>query len=230
MDLGDMRRPYNSGCTTFDLGDLKAREPFGQFTAWFEQARSHEGVGEANAMCLSTATAGGLPSGRMVLLKHFGRDGGFVFFTNYDSRKGRELAENPYASLTFYWAPLKRMVRVEGAVDKVSEEESEAYFKSRPFGSRVGAAVSDQSKVIRDRAQLTEMEEAMKKEYAGREDDLPRPKNWGGFRVVPRVFEFWQGQTTRLHDRLRFRKEEDADSLDLAVKGQDGWIIERLAP
>lgn len=148
IDIGGMRKPYLDGKNTFDIADLSAREPFGQFRAWFDEASKHELIEEPNAMCIATASKEGRPSARMVLLKEFGAEEGFIFYTNYGSRKGQELSENPFAALMFYWEPLKKSVRIEGKVEKVSAEKSEAYFKSRPFGSQIGAAVSEQSKVI----------------------------------------------------------------------------------
>ena len=149
VDIGGMRKPYLDGKNTFDLYDLSAREPLGQFRAWFDEASRHESIEEPNAMCLSTATLEGRPSSRMVLLKEFGdEDQGFIFYTNYESRKAQELLANPFAALMFYWEPMKRSVRIEGAVEKVSQEKSEAYFRTRPFGSQIGAAVSRQSQVI----------------------------------------------------------------------------------
>lgn len=232
IDIGGMRKPYLSAETTFDVKDLVAKEPFGQFKAWFDEATRHEAIEEANAMCLATADADGVPSARMVLLKEFGEDG-FVFYTNYGSRKGKELSENPKASLVFYWPPLKRSVRVEGDVERVSGDKSDAYFDSRPIGSKIGAAVSEQSAVIRDRDVLTKKESELKEEFGDGAKALKRPEQWGGFVVVPRTVEFWQGQSTRLHDRLRFRKKSAAkkgDEEDLCLEGENGWVIERLAP
>ena len=230
VDITGMRKPYHDKSDFFDFKDLVAKEPFGQFKAWFEVASKHEGIYEANAMCLSTATTDGRPSARMVLLKKFGPEG-FTFFTNYTSRKARELDSNPRAALVFYWEPLNRSVRVEGRVMRISEAESLDYFKSRPVSSQIGACVSNQSEVIQDRSVLTDKEEELLARYGEGEEEVPKP-DWGGYRVVPRVVEFWQGQSTRIHDRIRFRTTTEDQTLDpdLHVKGDNGWIIERLAP
>ena len=229
VDIGGMRKPYNDKSDIFDMENLVSKEPFEQFKAWFETASNHEAIYEANAMCLSTATADGKPSARMVLLKKYGPEG-FTFFTNYTSRKAQELDSNPRAALVFFWEPMKRSVRVEGTVARVEEEESLAYFKSRPISSQIGACVSNQSQVIQDRSVLTEREAELQAKY---EDgsDIPKP-DWGGYRVVPEVVEFWQGQSTRIHDRIRFRTRTEDETLDpaISVEGENGWIIERLAP
>ena len=154
IDIGGMRKPYLDGKNTFDIGDLRAREPFGQFRAWFDEASQHDRIEESNAMCLSTASLCGRPSSRMVLLKEFGEQG-FVFYTNYESRKGQEVSSNPFAALLFYWEPMKRSIRIEGAVQKVSQEKSTDYFRSRPYASQIGAAVSKQSKVIAGKSELS---------------------------------------------------------------------------
>jgi pyridoxamine 5'-phosphate oxidase len=167
-------------------------------------------------MTLATATRDGRPSARLVLLKGFDADG-FVFFTNYQSRKGEELAENPYAALVFWWAELGRQVRIEGPVERVSDEESDEYFRTRPREARIGAVASDQSRVLPDRATLEARVANVEAELAGR--DVPRPAHWGGYRVRPETFEFWQGRENRLHDRLRFRRASDGS-----------WTVERLYP
>jgi len=227
VDIGGMRKPYHEKSDFFDFKDLVAKEPFEQFKGWFEEASKHSGIYEANAMCLSTATPDGIPSSRMVLLKKYGPEG-FTFFTNYTSRKAQELDSNPRAALMFYWEPLQRSVRVEGRVARIEEEESLAYFRSRPISSQIGACVSNQSKVIQDRSVLTEKEEELLAKYGEGGEEVPKP-DWGGYRVVPHSVEFWQGQSNRIHDRIRFRLggEEEADT---AVKGDQGWLIERLAP
>merc|ERR1711997_204942 len=234
IDIGGMRKPYLGEGQTFDIKDLVSKEPYEQFKNWFDIAKSTPGIEEANAMCLATATKTGLPSARYVLLKGFGAPslddkGGFVFYTNYESRKGKELVDNPNAALVFYWEPLKRSVRIEGRVEKVSEESSIAYFESRPIGSQIGAAVSNQSQVIPNRTHLLEKEAKLKIEFESKK--MEKPDTWGGFRVIPHTFEFWQGQSTRIHDRILFRKKKE-ETIDetLTTVGDNGWLIERLSP
>jgi len=166
-------------------------------------------------MTLATATRFGLPSARIVLLKSFD-ESGFVFYTNYNSRKGNELEENARACLLFYWPQLWRQVRIEGTVERVSAEESDQYFHSRPLGSKIGAWASQQSSAIASRAELDERFQEFNWKFG---DNVPRPPHWGGYRVKPNMIEFWQGQENRLHDRLRFNLQDDG-----------GWLIERLAP
>lgn len=189
-------------------------DPIVQFGRWFADAEAADLI-EPNAMTLATAGAGGRPSARMVLLKGFD-DGGFVFYTNYESRKAGELAGNPAAALVFWWGALQRQVRVEGAVERVRHEESDAYFRSRPLGSRLGAWASAQSQVIAGRAELEERLEELTARYD--DGDVPLPPFWGGYRIRPEVIEFWQGRPNRLHDRLRYRRTPS------------GWAIDRLSP
>jgi|HubBroStandDraft_3_1064219.scaffolds.fasta_scaffold03060_3 pyridoxamine 5'-phosphate oxidase len=215
--IAELRREYLHA----DLDERQAAaDPIAQFLAWLEQAIAAE-LPEATAMTLATATPGGRPAARVVLLKGCD-ERGFVFFTNYESRKGRELAQNPWAALVFYWAALDRQVRIEGAVEKTSPAESEAYFASRPPGARLSAWASPQSSPVADRAAL----EAAVAEAAARfgEGPVPCPPHWGGFRVRPETVEFWQGRPNRLHDRLVYRRKDDAPA------GEPGWRIERLAP
>lgn len=188
------------------------RDPLRQFAAWFEEAGA-AGMRAPEATALATATPDGRPSVRMVLLKGFD-ERGFVFFTGYESRKGAELAANPRAALLFHWDPLGRQVRIEGPVERVAEAESDAYFASRPRGAQISASVSPQSRVVESRAVL----EAAAAELEARGGELPRPPAWGGFRVAPETYEFWQHRANRLHDRLRYSRDGD------------GWKIERLAP
>lgn len=189
--------------------------PFVTFTAWF-QAANEANLYEPNGMTLATVGADGRPSARVVLLRVID-ERGFCFFTNYESRKGHELAQNPWAALLFWWGELERQVRIEGQVEPLTEAESDAYYHSRPRGSRLGAWVSPQSQVIANRQVLEEKLAALEAEYAGKEP--PRPSFWGGYRVVPTMFEFWQGGPHRLHDRIRYQSQEDGS-----------WRIERLAP
>jgi pyridoxamine 5'-phosphate oxidase len=187
-------------------------DPLRQFAAWFEDAGA-AGVRAPEAMALATATADGGPSVRMVLMKGFD-ERGFVFFTGYESRKGAELSANSRAALLFYWDPLGRQVRIEGPVERVAEAESDAYFASRPRGAQISASVSPQSRVVESRARL----EAAAAELEARGGELRRPPAWGGFRVAPESYEFWQHRANRLHDRLRYRRDGGA------------WTIERLGP
>jgi pyridoxamine 5'-phosphate oxidase len=188
-------------------------DPLRQFERWFAEAR--DAVRAPEAMAVATASADGVPSLRMVLLKDFG-ERGFVFFTGYESRKGRDLAFNPRAALLLYWDPLGRQVRIEGPVERTSPEESEAYFHSRPRGSQLAALASNQSGVIANRDEIDRRFAELEEQLAG--EDVPLPPAWGGFRVVPETYEFWQHRENRLHDRLRYRREGDA------------WVLERLSP
>ena len=210
MSLADMRMEYDVGGL---LESDMAGDPFTQFQRWFTAAQA-AGVPEPNAMTVASVGGDGRPSARVVLLK--GVDYGFVFFTNYASRKGHELERQPFAALVFYWHAQHRQVRVEGRVERVDAAESDAYFASRPPGSQIGAWASAQSQVIAGREGLEQRYAALQNEYAGQA--VPRPPHWGGLRVVPDVVEFWQGRPSRLHDRLRFRREAG------------DWVLERLAP
>lgn len=211
MSIADIRTDYRRHA--FSEQDA-ADDPIAQFTTWFDDAVRAE-VMEPNAMCLATATPDAYPSARMVLLK--GVDArGFVFYTDYRSRKGRELADNPGAALCFFWPELERQVRVTGAVQRVSRAESDAYFQSRPLPSRIGAWSSVQSSVLPSREVLEAEVEAVTQRFAAGE--VPLPEHWGGFRVVPEEIEFWQGRSSRLHDRIHYRREA----------GQ--WVKRRLSP
>jgi pyridoxamine 5'-phosphate oxidase len=211
MSLADLRTEYSlAGLSEKDV----ARDPFRQFEKWFQEAEAAK-IHEPNAAVLATAARDGRPSARMVLLK--GIDGrGFVFYTNYDSRKGRELEANPRAAYVFPWIALERQVIIEGAVTKIAREESEAYFQSRPRASQLAAWASPQSAIISGRDALEEAMKAAERKYSGVQ--APIPPNWGGFRIIPELVEFWQGRRSRLHDRLRYRREGNA------------WVVERLAP
>ena len=190
------------------------RDPIKQFAKWYQEATAF-GIAETDAMTLATATKDGRPSARIVLLKDFD-DRGFVFFTNYESRKAKDLAENPRACLVAYWLPVKRQVRIEGFVEQISETESEAYFQTRPLGSRIAAWASNQSEVVENRDALEQRYADLSERYG---EDVPRPPHWGGYRIDPEVIEFWQGRDNRLHDRLRYRLQADGT-----------WVIERLGP
>ncbi|GMY07002.1 pyridoxine/pyridoxamine 5'-phosphate oxidase 1, chloroplastic isoform X1 [Fagus crenata] len=216
IDISALRENYISPEL---LEDQVEADPIDQFCKWFDDAVT-AGLKEPNAMALSTAGKDGKPSSRMVLLKGVDKDG-FVWYTNYDSRKAHELSDNPHASLLFYWDGLNRQVRVEGSVQKVPDEESEQYFHSRPQGSQIGAIVSKQSTVVPGRHVLHQQYKELEEKFSDG-SLIPKPKNWGGYRLKPELFEFWQGQKSRLHDRLQYSPRE--------INGQQVWKIERLAP
>ena len=207
-----IRREYTCG------GLLESEllpDPIAQFERWFSDALAAEPV-EPNAMTLATAEASGAPSARVVLLKGFDQSG-FVFYTNYNSRKGRELSANPRASLCFYWKKLERQVRIDGTTERVSREESEAYFHSRPIGAQIGAWVSQQSEVLTSRAELDQRAVELAQHFST--GPVPLPDFWGGYRVIPQRLEFWQGRPSRLHDRIEY-----------IPRGDGTWEHRRLAP
>lgn len=210
-EIADLRKDYT--LNGLDIGEVVSN-PIAQFRQWFDTAL-HAGVPEPNAMHLSTVTSTGRPSGRIVLIKDVD-ERGFVFFTNYESEKGQNLTANPVASLTFFYPELERQIRIEGVVEKVSNEESDTYHTSRPRGSQIGAWVSHQSSVIPNRGVLENRQRELEAQFA--DNVVPRPPHWGGFRVIPDLIEFWQGRPSRLHDRIRYRLVEGS------------WIIERVSP
>jgi pyridoxamine 5'-phosphate oxidase len=213
LDLGDFREDYNRDEL---LESDAAKDPFQQFEKWFKTAVEAE-VPEPNAMVLATATANGRPSARVVLLKEVEAES-FVFYTNYQSRKGQEMAENPHAAMVFNWLELHRQVRIEGLIEKVPEAMSTEYFQSRPKGSQIGAWASPQSRVITRREMLEDNVRALENKYDG-DEKLPRPEHWGGYRLLPYTVEFWQGRTSRLHDRILYTLKEEGK-----------WDMVRLAP
>ena len=212
MNLSDLRQNYTKG--SFSEGDLMS-SPFDQFKKWFCEAQDAK-IEEPNAMCLATYQANKCPNTRVVLLKGFS-DKGLIFYTNYESRKAIDLEANPQAAANFLWLPLQRQVNVTGRVERISKAESLEYFHSRPVSSQIGAWVSPQSQTISGRCVLDSRLEEYRQKFAGVE--VPLPENWGGYRIIPESFEFWQGRPSRLHDRFIYRLDDS-----------DLWSVERLAP
>jgi pyridoxamine 5'-phosphate oxidase len=211
MSIADLRKEYSRH--SLSETDVHA-DPIEQFAKWFGEAISAQ-VPEANAMSIATVGANGRPSSRILLIKEFDQRG-FTWFTNYESRKGRELDENPYAALLFHWIELERQVRIEGRVERIPAAESERYFQSRPLGSRVGAIASAQSRPIADRHLLEQQYARAEQQYG---EHPPRPAHWGGYRLMPDYMEFWQGRPSRLHDRIAYRLQADGS-----------WQRQRLQP
>lgn len=211
-DLHNYRQSYEAG--VLDIAHTEAN-PMNQFAHWFKEVETAGGVKEPNAMSLATLGADGFPKARIVLLKEYNHEG-FVFFTNYQSEKGQSIAQHPQVGLSFFWPNLERQVIIKGRIQKVPDEQSDAYFKSRPKGSQLGALVSDQSSVIEDRSVMEEKMNELAAQFENK--TIERPNHWGGYLVSPTMIEFWQGRPSRLHDRIRYRLEENK------------WIKERLAP
>lgn len=211
-DLSDYRKSYEKSELTIAQSN---QDPFKQFKKWFEEVEEIAGVEEVNAMTVSTIGLDGFPKNRVVLLKSYD-DEGFVFYTNYESEKGKAIAANPDVCLSFFWPNLERQVIIKGKAEKVSKETSKTYFNSRPEGSRLGAWVSPQSDVIKDREFLEDRLKNFENEFS--EKEIPKPDHWGGYKIIPVEFEFWQGRPNRLHDRLRY------------TPGGIHWKLERLAP
>ncbi len=209
-DLEKIRNEYSQN--SFGKKDVKS-DPFDQFKTWFDQVLASESY-EPTACTLSTVNADGRPTGRIVLLKGYSQDG-FQFFTNYRSSKAKDLNQNPFGAITFFWKELERQIRIEGSIKKLSEKESERYFISRPRGSKIGAWASPQSEIIPDRKYLENLEKEYSKKFG---EDIPKPAHWGGYILMPDKIEFWQGRASRLHDRIVYTKENSS------------WKIERLAP
>ncbi|MES2371948.1 MAG: pyridoxamine 5'-phosphate oxidase [Bacteroidota bacterium] len=209
--ISDIRTDYK--LRSLNESDVSA-DPIAQFTNWWDEAVNSK-IDEVNAMTLATVNNEGRPSARIVLLKGFDEKG-FVFFTNYQSKKGKELEDNPHGALVFFWKELERQVRIEGGIEKISEEDNDAYYQSRPAGSRIGAWASPQSEVIEGREILENNFKALEKKFES--GSIPRPGHWGGYILRPSMIEFWQGRSSRLHDRIQYSLKEK------------GWVIERLAP
>jgi pyridoxamine 5'-phosphate oxidase len=211
MSIADLRTEYKRA--SLSESDVHP-DPIQQFAKWFGEAMSAE-VPEANAMSVSTVGSNGRPSSRILLIKEFDHRG-FVWFTNYDSRKGQELNENQYAALLFHWIPLERQVRIEGRVERIADADSDRYFQSRPLGSRIGALASAQSRPVASREELEAQYAQIEQQYG---EHPPRPAHWGGYRLVPDYIEFWQGRPSRLHDRIAYRLQADGS-----------WQRQRLQP
>jgi len=231
QDISFMRTPYKSDDKAFLESQLPTCDPFQLFKIWLEEAVNCKEIKEPNAFCVSTSTKSGIPSSRMVLLKYYGPDG-FKFFTNSESRKGKELKENPKAAFLFYWDPLSRQVRIEGNIEELEENEVNRYFHSRPKISQLSAVISNQSEPISDREELVERFKELKSKFE-QEDVVPKPHTWKGYKLIPKSFEFWQGQTSRLHDRLVFRLKDDIENkVDEKFRKEaiNGWYLFRLQP
>jgi pyridoxamine 5'-phosphate oxidase len=222
-EIADIRKDYK--LASLEEADVAAN-PIDQFTRWWNEAVASQ-IDEVNAMTLATVNAAGVPAARIVLLKGYNPNG-FIFFTNYESDKGKNLAQNPHAALVFFWKELERQIRIEGAVEKVSAEESDRYFNSRPASSRIGAWASPQSAVIENRMVIEQNVERYSSIFAN--DSIERPEHWGGYIVKPTSIEFWQGRSSRLHDRIKYTLENSAYNAATDTRSDASWKIERLAP
>jgi len=212
-DLGDYRKSYEKSAL---MEDSISKNPMEVFQKWFQETEASEGVEEPNAMTVSTIGLDGFPKSRVVLLKKFTHEG-FIFYTNYESEKGKAIANNPNVCISFFWPNMERQIIIKGTAGKIAENLSDGYFESRPTGSQLGAIVSDQSSVIPSRESLENKLTELEQKYEGKE--IERPDYWGGYLVKPKSIEFWQGRPNRLHDRIRFTLQKDFD-----------WKMERLAP
>jgi pyridoxamine 5'-phosphate oxidase len=221
--IADIRKDYK--LASLEEADV-ASNPIDQFTRWWNEAVASQ-IDEVNAMTLATVNAAGVPAARIVLLKGYNPEG-FIFFTNYESDKGKNLAQNPNAALVFFWKELERQIRIEGTVQKVSAEESDRYFNSRPASSRIGAWASPQSAVIENRLVIEQNVERYSSIFAN--DSIERPDHWGGYIVKPTSIEFWQGRSSRLHDRIRYKLETSDYNAATDTRTDANWKIERLAP
>ncbi|MCE2823875.1 MAG: pyridoxamine 5'-phosphate oxidase [Sediminibacterium sp.] len=221
--IADIRKDYK--LASLEEADV-ASNPIDQFTRWWNEAVASQ-IDEVNAMTLATVNAAGVPAARIVLLKGYNPEG-FIFFTNYESDKGKNLAQNPNAALVFFWKELERQIRIEGTVQKVSAEESDRYFNSRPASSRIGAWASPQSAVIENRLVIEQNVERYTSIFAN--DSIERPDHWGGYIVKPTSIEFWQGRSSRLHDRIRFKLQTSDYNAATDTRTDANWKIERLAP
>lgn len=228
-DLSDMRKPYRDQDDGIEESQLPSKDPIKLFETWFQMAKESGTIYEPNAFCICTASKSGQPSARMVLLKGFDQDG-FRFFTHYSSQKGRDIAENPKVSMLFYWDSFNRQVRVEGTAKKLPEQVGEDYFKRRPQSSQIGAAISDQCSLIESREALMKRYDDLKAELG--EAPPPKPTTWGGYIIIPERFEFWQGNTNRVHDRIMFRRAKSDENIDekLTREAENGWVMERMLP
>jgi pyridoxamine 5'-phosphate oxidase len=222
-EIADIRKDYK--LASLEQADV-ASNPIDQFTRWWNEAVASQ-IDEVNAMTLATVNAAGVPAARIVLLKGYNPNG-FIFFTNYESDKGKNLAQNPNAALVFFWKELERQIRIEGTVQKVSAEESDRYFNSRPASSRIGAWASPQSAVIENRLVIEQNVERYSSIFAN--DSIERPDHWGGYIVKPTSIEFWQGRSSRLHDRIRYKLETSDYNAATDTRTDANWKIERLAP